>query len=108
MDKKSKKKIVVQPVVSVPVVTPPVVKSDSEKIWDEIKNVRLEIFALPNQFVHTYYKPMIIDPVKLHLTGLTKASSVLPALESALYPKYLIEQIDRFIVITLAPAQIKK
>lgn len=100
MDKKSGKKIP-QPIVKVAI-------SQSEKIWDEIKNLKLEMFALPNQFVHTYYKPMIIDPSKLCLTALTKASSVLPALEIAISPKYKLEQIDRFIFVTLALIEDKK
>lgn len=111
MDKKAKKKIVA-PVVETPVVVAPAsvapVKSDADKIWDEIKNLKLEMFALDNQFVHLYYKQVLIDPSKLHLTALTKATSALPALETAVSPKYQTEQVDRFIAVTLAPPKVKK
>lgn len=75
-------------------------KSDAEKIWDEIKNIKLEMFALPNQFVYLYYKPMTVDPNRLYLISLTKATSVLTFLENAVSEKYQIEQIDRFTVLT--------
>jgi len=84
---------------------PPALRSESEKIWNEIKNLKLEMFTLPNQFVYMYYKPITIDPAKLHLTALTSATSVLPALENALYPQYQVEQVDRFILVTLAPVK---
>ena len=92
MNKKSKK-TTASPVPS---------KLESEKIWEEIKDLKLGMFTLPNQFVHLYYKPINVDPNKLYLTGLTKATSVLPALELAVSPKYQIEQVDRFIIVTLS------
>lgn len=101
-NKKSTHSVSATPVMVVPS------KLDSEKMWDEIKNLKLEMFTLADQFVHLYYKPMIIDPVKLHLTALTKASSALPALEFAISPKYKSEQVDRFIVITLSSPEVKK
>lgn len=112
MDKKSKKKVVAPTPVAEKsvVVTAPVapVKSEADKIWDEIKNLKLEMFALDNQFVHLYYKPVLLDPSKLHLTALTKATSALPALETAVSPKYQTEQVDRFITVTLSPPKVKK
>lgn len=113
MDKKSKKKVAA-PVVEKPVVVAPApvvaapVKSEADKIWDEIKNLKLEMFALDDQFVHLYYKPVPIDPSRLHLIMLTKATSALPALETAVSPKYQTEQVDRFITVTLAPSKVKK
>jgi len=107
MDKKSKKKVVPS-VVENPVAVLVPVKSDADKIWDEIKNLKLEMFALDNQFVHLYYKPVPLDPSKLYLTALTKATSALPALEAVVSPKYQTEQVDRFITITLSPPKIKK
>ncbi len=75
-------------------------KTQAEKTWDEIKGLRLDMFALQNQVVSTYYKPLYIDGVKLHLTALTKASAALAALEMAVSPKYIIDQVDRFVTVT--------
>lgn len=79
-------------------------KTQAQKIWDQISNLRLDMFSLNNQFVHAYYKPMFAEPTRLYLVGITKASAALPALEVALAPKYKVEQAERFVIVTLAPA----
>lgn len=78
-------------------------KTQAQKIWDQISNLRLDMFSLNNQFVHSYYKPMFADPYKLYLVSTTKASAALPALEEALATKYRVEQAERFIIVSLAP-----
>ena len=75
-------------------------KTDADKIWDEIKDLKIEMFALPNQQVHHYCKPVSIDPSKLFLT--TTAGSVLPSLEAVISPKYVVEKQDKFLVISPA------
>ena len=77
-----------------------VVKTVAEKIWDEIKDLKLEMFALPNQSVSACYKPLFLDPVKLHLARLTAATAALPALELAIMSKFTIEQADRYVIVT--------
>lgn len=99
----TKKATAKKPVAPVPVAPP--VKSEAEKIWDAIKDVRLEMFGLPGQMVHTYYKPLYLDPSKLHMQTLTKATSALAALETALHPKYTVELADRFVIVSLAPTK---
>lgn len=102
--KVSAEKTVIKPVVQkvlAPAVTPVHVKSDPEKIWDEIKHVRLDMFGLPGQVVEVYYKPMYLDDKKLHLSAKTKATSALSALETAIGSKYTVELADRFVVVTL-------
>jgi len=102
---KSLKPVVVQPTVSQEPLPPlpTATKTEAEKIWEAIKSLKMEIFSLPNQFVQAYYKPIFVDPVKLHLLALTKASAAFPALEVALSPKYKVTLADRFIVVELAP-----
>jgi hypothetical protein len=80
------------------------VKTAAEKIWDEIKDLKIEMFALPDQRVHHYCKPVTIDPSKLFL--IASAGSALPSLEAAIAPKYVVEKQDRFIVVTPAPAPV--
>ena len=75
-----------------------VVKTEAEKIWDEIKEKPIEMFALPNQIVSQYCKPMPVDPAKLFVT--LHATSVLPALELALGSKFKVETMDKYTVIS--------
>lgn len=70
----------------------------ADKIWEEIKDLNIEMFALPNQQVHHYCKPVSVDPNKLFL--LTTAGSVLPSLEVALAPKFSVEKQDRFLIVS--------
>lgn len=79
------------------------VKTVADKIWDEIKDLRIEMFALPDQRVHHYCKPVSIDPAKLFLTS--TAGSVLPALEAVVGPKYVVEKQDRFLLVSPAPTK---
>lgn len=75
----------------------PAVKTEADKIWEEIKDKKIEIFSLPNQVVSQYCKPSPIDPAKLYLT--VSATSVLPALETAIGPSYVIDRVERFVTV---------
>lgn len=81
------------------------VKTAAQQMWDEIKDLKIEMFALPDQRVNMYCKPVEIDPSKLFL--LVTAGSVLTALELVISPKYVIEKMDRFLVVTPAPKPLK-
>lgn len=73
-------------------------KTNAEKIWDEIKNLNIDMFALPDQKVHQYCAPIAIDPNRLFLTS--NVGSFLTALELVLRPKYSVEREERFIIVT--------
>ena len=75
--------------------------SDSDKIWEEIKNLKMDIFGLPDQFVSQYCKKVDIEPSKCYLT--IKVSSVLPSLEAAVGSKYMVDRVDKFITVSYAP-----
>lgn len=87
MDKKSEK--------NTAVVNPP---SIADKIWNDIKEKKIEIFALPDQFVSNYCQPIIIEPSKLYLTF--SVSAFLPALELALKDVYSVERMDKYICVS--------
>jgi hypothetical protein len=87
-------------------VVKPLVKTAADQIWDEIKDLRIEMFALPEQRVHMYCKPVAIEPSKLFL--LVSAGAVLTALELVVAPKYVVEKMDRFVVVSPAPNPFKK
>ena len=70
----------------------------ADKIWQEIKNKPLEMFALPKQFVNMYCSPVIVEPTKLYL--LSTVPATLPALEVALKDLYFVEKIDRYICVS--------
>lgn len=67
-------------------------------LWNEIKNKKINMFSIPNQTVEKYCEPISIDPNKLYLT--IKVSSVLPALEEALGSDYVVEQINKYLVVS--------
>lgn len=70
----------------------------SEEIWEEIKNKEVLMFALPNQTVNMYCKPVSIDPNRLFLEFRT--TSFFPALEAALGNKFNIELVNKWLVVT--------
>jgi len=77
--------------------------SNSEKMWNQIQNLKIDMFALPNQFVSNYCKFVNIDSEKLYLT--VSPSSALPALEAALVQaygpdKFDISMTEKFVVLT--------
>lgn len=72
--------------------------SESEKIWKEIKDTKIDMFSLPDQVVSQYCKPVIIEEHKLYLTF--TVSSVVAALEQALNKDYDVEMGDKFIFVT--------
>lgn len=85
------------------VVTAPVVKTDAEKIWDEIKSLPIDMFALPNQVVSDHVNPIPqIDPVKLYAT--VRSTATLPSLETAVGKRFVVELADKFVIISRAPA----
>lgn len=83
-----------------PEVQVPPVKSTADKIWDDIKNVELEMFALPGQILSTYCSQVKVNPDKLYLEPKKNIGALLPTLENVLIKKYTVERVDRFIVVS--------
>src|SRR5258706_6547275 len=100
MNKKSKttKKSVTKKTTKTEQVTPIVqssapVQTEAQKIWEEIKNLPINMFGLPNQIVSEHCNFVLIEPTKLYLT--IKSGTVLPALESAVAPNFEVERADK-------------
>jgi hypothetical protein len=89
MDKKDKvaEKVVVQ-------------KTESDKLWDSLKDKGLSMFALPEKPISDYCSRAIVEPNKLYLT--TTVPAFLPALEDFLGSAYSVELVDKYIVVTRA------
>lgn len=117
------------PVASPPVVQPPAppvpVKTEGQLIWEEIKDLPIQMFGLPNQTVELHATPFEVDPHRLFLT--IRSSAVLPSLESTLaeytdkmdmvakkvadvqhtvpinHSRFTVELADRFVIVTRTP-----
>ena len=75
----------------------PVVKSNADKIWDEIKNLPINMFGLPGQVVSKHCKQKPVEPNNLYVT--LKSSAVLPSLEAAIAPKFSVELTPIYVII---------
>jgi hypothetical protein len=73
---------------------------EAAKIWDEIKDLPIEMFLLPNQFVNQHCAPFPADPSKLFLT--IRSPAVLPALETAIGKNYVVEAADKYVMVSRA------
>ena len=74
------------------------VKTESNKIWDEIKDLKVSMFALPAKPVSSYCSQIEIDEKKLFLKF--KVPSFLPLLEEVLAGSFEVDLMDKYIVVT--------
>jgi|SRR5579885_1059819 len=70
----------------------------SDKIWNEINGLNIDMFGLSHQKVNQYCQPVNIDPNKLYLSY--KVGAFLPALETLLASKYDVELMEKFITVS--------
>lgn len=86
-------------------------KTESDKIWNEVKTLPIDVFAIPGQKVKDNVKRYKVSPDALYVK--LNSSAVLPALEQSLsrdgrgvlweHPRYTMEQADGgFVVIRRA------
>lgn len=73
-------------------------KTIADRIWLDIKDIRLEIFSLPDQYVNMFCEPIKIEPSRLYLKS--SAPALLTALELAVKGKYLVERLERYIRVS--------
>jgi hypothetical protein len=77
------------------------VKTEAQKIWDEIQNLPILMFGLPDQTVAMHCSPMAVEPSKLYL--ITRSSATLPSLESSIGKGFTVELADKFVIVARAP-----
>lgn len=70
----------------------------ADKIWEEIKELHIDMFTLPDQTIQKFCAPVIVEPTKLYLTY--TVGSILPALEEALSAKFTVEQAQKYLIIS--------
>lgn len=81
-------------------------EAEAGKIWGEIKDRPIEMFALPGQQVQMHCRPVPVDPARLFL--LPTSTAVLPSLEAAIGNRYAVELADKYIIVTRAPVSFTK
>lgn len=72
-------------------------KTKADKIWENIKDMNLDLFALPGQKVSMHAKRIPIHDEFVHLK--LSSQAVLAALESVLGSKYLVEPGEQYVVV---------
>jgi hypothetical protein len=70
--------------------------TSGKKVWDEIKDKNIDVFAMTSK-ISEFCEYVDIDPVKCYLK--CKASAALPALETALGPKYQCTLVEKWVVV---------
>lgn len=102
---KKTKKVAAPVVPAVPVVpvAPPAppVKSEAEKIWEEIKHLTIQMFGLPDQIVAQHCTFIPVEPTALYLT--IRSTATLPSLEAAIAPAFVVELVDKFVIVRRVP-----
>ena len=72
--------------------------SEDDVIWSEIKDVKLDIFGLPNQMVEMHCVKHLVEPSKLYITF--RAGAILLALEAALGEKFEFGTSGKYTTLT--------
>lgn len=80
--------------------------TEAGSIWNEIKNKTIDMFALPDQKISDHAAPTPVEPSKLYL--ITRSTSALPAIETAVGKSYTVELADRFVVVARAVASLTR
>lgn len=77
------------------------VLTEADRIWEEIKNLPINLFSLPNQTIQMHVIRFKIIPDTVYLRINSKSTAILPMLEQALgcdkdpiNSKYSFEQTD--------------
>jgi hypothetical protein len=75
--------------------------SEADIIWAEIRNLPIQMFALPNQVVEMHCTPVPIDPSKLYVS--IRSAATLPALETTLAGRFTVEMADKWVIVARLP-----
>ena len=81
-------------------------KTEADKIWEEIKNLPIQMFGLPFQVVANHCQVVRIEPNRLYLT--IRSTATLPSLETAIAPKFVVELADKWVIVTRAKPTLNK
>lgn len=71
--------------------------SESEKIWNEIKDLPVNIFGLPTKKVSDYATKLDVPAEQLYVK--VAVGAALPAIEEAVGNKFEVEMAQQYTVI---------
>lgn len=74
------------------------VLTESDRVWDTLKDLSIEIFALPNQPLTQFCKRVQVEPSKCYLT--TTVPSLISTLETVLGPRFTVDKLDKYITVS--------
>lgn len=74
--------------------------NESDKIWSEIKDLPIDMFALPDQRVKNHVQRVKVTPTEVHLK--LKSSSVVASLEAVLCRQFDLEISDGYVIVRRA------
>lgn len=77
-------------------------KTEAQKIWEEIKDLPIQMFGLPDQTIVMHANPVTVEPSKLYLV--IRSSAALPSLEESIKGKFSVELADKFVIVTRTPS----
>jgi len=78
---------------------------EADKIWDEIKDKNIDMFALPNQTVKDHVQKLKV-PGASGLYVKLVSSAVLASLETAL-KGFVVESAKKYVIIKRKPPEIQ-
>lgn len=70
----------------------------ADQIWNEIKDLKIDIYSLPNQRISDHCTEIKIEPTKLYLQS--KIPAIIPFLESIIPNKFQVYLVDKYICIS--------
>jgi hypothetical protein len=75
------------------------VTDEASLIWEEIRNVSIDLYALPNQKICDHVEVLPVPGTTLYLKP--KSSAVLPSMESALSGRFIVTSNDTNTFLTV-------
>lgn len=84
-------------------------KTEADRIWDEIKDVSINVFGADGQAVNQYVKKLDLPGTSLYVK--LTAGAVLPALETAIGRLFTVVLHDGYVMVTrkdLQTEEVKK
>jgi hypothetical protein len=70
----------------------------AQMMWNEIKDLPIQMFGLPGQTVAMHTTPTAVEPSRLYL--ILRSSAALPALEEAIKEKFTVEMVDKYAIVS--------
>lgn len=81
-----------------PVAKKAVEKTQAELIWEELKDLEVSMFGLPEQKVSNFCSPVYLDDKVLFLNY--KVAAVLPVLEEKFRTKYVVDAEGKMLKVS--------